>query len=212
MTVAADGEVVASPTSTGRWCCNHAKLAYNSVAAWLEGERPAPPTLAAVPGLDEQLRLQDRVAQAMRSACATGAGALGSTRSRRGRSSTTTRSPTCAPDETNRAKELIEDFMVAANGVAARFLAEKGIPSLRRVLRTPEALGPHRRSSPRELGERLPPTPDAVALERSCDRRRRGDPERFPDLSLSVVKLLGSGEYALERPGQRTRRGTSGSR
>jgi exoribonuclease-2 len=106
------------------------------------------------------------------------------------------------PEEKNRAKELIEDFMIAANGVVARTLEAKGFPSLRRVLRSPErwerivalAAG---------LGERLAPEPSAPALEGFLDSRRSADPERFPDLSLSVVKLLGAGEYVLELPGQR---------
>lgn len=91
--------------------------------------------------------------------------------------------------------------MIAANGVTAKFLEREGLPSLRRVLRTPErwdrivALAA-------ESGEKLPPTPDAGALDAFLQKRRQVDPARFPDLSLSVVKLLGSGEYALEVPGQ----------
>jgi exoribonuclease-2 len=105
------------------------------------------------------------------------------------------------PDEKNRAKELIEDFMVAANEVTARFLEAQGYASLRRVLKTPKrwerivALAA-------AVGERLPPSPDAVALDRFLAARRDADPLHFPDLSLSVVKLLGSGEYAVETPGR----------
>ena len=105
------------------------------------------------------------------------------------------------PDEKNRAKELIEDFMIAANGVIARYLQSKGVPSLRRVLRTPRhwdrivALAA-------ELGEKLPAVADAASLDAFLARRRQADPARFPDLSLSIIKLLGSGEYALEIPGQ----------
>ena len=103
-------------------------------------------------------------------------------------------------DSKNRAKELIEDFMVAANGVTARFLDRHGYPSLRRILRTPKrwdriiALAA-------EFGTKLPAVPDAAALDGFLDDRKRNDPLRFPDVSLSVVKLLGSGEYALELPG-----------
>jgi exoribonuclease-2 len=106
------------------------------------------------------------------------------------------------PDEKNRAKELIEDFMIAANSVTAKYLERKGFASLRRVLKTPKrwdrivALAA-------ESGERLPPTPDAAALDEFLMKSRETDPARFADLSLSVVKLLGSGEYALEVPGQR---------
>ena len=180
---------------------NHAKLAYNSVAAWLEGTAPAPAALTAVAGLDAQLRTQDRLAQALRGV-RHAHGAL--------RLETLEARPVyeddilvdLRPDEKNRARELIEDFMVAANGVTARFLDCKGYPSLRRVLRTPErwdrivALAS-------ALGERLPPVPDAPALDAFLARRRQVDPVHFPDLSLSVVKMLGSGEYALEAPGER---------
>jgi exoribonuclease-2 len=176
---------------------NHAKLAYNSVGAWLEGNAPPPSAVAAVPGLAEQLRQQDRVAQALkRMREQRGALALDTLEARPIFSDGTL----CdlAPDPSNRAKELIEDFMVAANGVVARFLASRAMPSLRRVLRTPErwdrivALA-------RRAGETLPSSPDAVALEAFLEARRRADPERFADLSLTIVKLLGRGEYALER-------------
>ena len=74
--------------------------------------------------------------------------------------STTTRWPICVPDEKNRAKELIEDFMIAANGVTARYLERKGLPSLRRVLRTPKRWERIVELAA-ESGERLPLTPDA---------------------------------------------------
>lgn len=91
--------------------------------------------------------------------------------------------------------------MIAANGVAAKFLDEKGLPSLRRILRLPERWD---RIAALALatGDALPREPSAVALQQFLSRRREADPERFPDLSLSVIKLLGSGEYALETPGQ----------
>ena len=179
---------------------NHAKLAYNGVAAWLEGEGPPPPKLAAVKGLDALLRLQNRVSQAMRGE-RQARGAL--------RLETTEARPVydndklvdMRPDQRNRAKDLIEDFMVAANGVTARYLEDKGFPSLRRVLRSPKRWDRIVQLAA-ELGEQLPPTPSAKALDAFLDRRRRIDPERFPDVSLSIVKLLGSGEYALERPGK----------
>ena len=200
MVVAADGGV----TSFGVYraaVVNRAKLAYDAVAAWLEGAAPVPPRVAAVPGLAEQLRSQDRVAQAMKGL-----------RHRHGALALETLEPRAVLDgdalsdlrieRKNRAKELIEDFMIAANGVTAGYLERSGFPSLRRVLRSPErwerivalAAG---------LGEQLPPAPSATALGAFLARRRQVDPARFPDVSLSVVKLLGSGEYALERPGQR---------
>src|SRR5437899_1007864 len=199
MVVGADGTVAASDVYRAL-VRNRAKLAYDSVAAWLDGTGPAPPRLAAVPGLDEQLRIQDRVAQAMKAL-----------RHQRGALSLETLQTRAVfdgdliadlrPDEKNRAKELIEDFMIAANGVTAKYLEAKGVPSLRRILRTPErwdrivALAA-------TLGERLPAEAHAGALEGFLIKRQRADALRFPDLALSVVKLLGSGEYAIQRPGQ----------
>ena len=181
---------------------NHAKLAYNSVAAWLEGTAPAPQRIGEVPGLDAQLRTQDRAAQAMRGL-----------RFQHGALSLHTPEAEAVfngdeladlrPEEPNRAKELIEDFMVAANGVTARYLAQKGLPSLRRVLRSPERWG-RIVALAEALGERLPTEPSGAALAQFLTKRRLADPERFPDLSLSVVKLLGRGEYVLELPDQST--------
>ena len=199
MTLGAEGVVGASDVyrATVR---NHAKLAYNGVAAWLDGTAPAPARIAAVPGLEEQLRLQDRVAQAMKEH-----------RHQHGALSLETVEARAVFDgevladlraeQKNRAKDLIEDFMVGANGVTARFLDAKRFPSVRRVLRSPErwdrivALA-------EALGERLPNQPDGVALEAFLRKRRAADPARFADVSLSVIKLLGRGEYAVDLPGQ----------
>jgi exoribonuclease R len=101
----------------------------------------------------------------------------------------------------NRAKDLIEDLMVAANTATTRYLESRGLPSLRRVLRSPERWARIVELAA-QSGERLPPAPDARALQEFLTRRRGADPARFPDLSLSVVKLLGSGEYVVELPGQ----------
>ena len=100
----------------------------------------------------------------------------------------------------NRAKELIEDLMIAANSATARFLESRGVPSLRRVLRAPERWGRIVELAA-EQGEKLPAEPSAPALQAFLARRRAADPARFADVSLSVVKLLGSGEYELELPG-----------
>jgi VacB/RNase II family 3'-5' exoribonuclease len=199
MEVAADGTVTESDVYRAV-VLNRAKLAYNSVAAWLEGTAPAPPRLAAVPGLDQQLRTQDRVAQAMKGL-----------RHQHGALSLDTLEARAVfdgevladlrPDEKNRAKELIEDFMIASNGVTAKYLDRKGCPSLRRILRAP-ARWERIVELAAGLGEHLPPQPSAHALEDFLARRRQADPLRFPDLSLSVVKLLGSGEYVVELPGQ----------
>jgi exoribonuclease-2 len=198
MDVDADGAT--SPGAVYRAAVrNQAKLAYNAVAAWLEQGAPPPGRLAGLPALQEQLRIQDRAAQALKSRRhERGALGLQSTEARPvfdGDVLSDLRA-----DEKNRAQELIEEFMVAANGVTAGFLSAKGSPSLRRVLRSPDrwdrivALAA-------ETGDTLPAAPDARALDAFLQRRRAADPLRFPDLSLSVVKLLGSGEYALERPG-----------
>src|SRR5512132_1248920 len=115
---------------------NRAKLAYNGVAAWLEGTAPAPPRLAAVPGLDQQLRTQDRVAQAMKGLRHQhGALSLDTLEARAVYDGDTLAD--LRADAENRAKELIEDFMIASNGVTAKYLDRKGCPSLRRVLRAP---------------------------------------------------------------------------
>jgi len=198
MVVDDDGVVTAS-TIYRALVRNHAKLAYNSVAAWLDGGSP-PARLAAVAGLDTQLRTQDRVAQAMRARRAErGALALQTPEARpvfEGEILTDLR-----VDDKNRAKELIEDFMIGVNGVTAQYLDSVGFPSLRRVLRTPERW-PRIVELAAHLGEQLPAEPDAGALAAFLARRRKADPARFPDLSVSVVKLLGAGEYELERPGQ----------
>ena len=115
------------------------------------------------------------------------------------------------PDQKNRAKELIEDFMIAANGVTARYLAEEGIAVAAPRAAHAEALGPHRRSWPRSSATRCRREPDAARARRLSWRSAgRPIPMRFPDLSLSVVKLLGSGEYAVDVPGQPSE-GTSAS-
>jgi len=178
---------------------NHAKLAYRGVAAWLDGTAEAPATLAGVAGLDDNLRLQDGVAQK-----------LAALRHRNGALSLESVEAKAVfdgdaltelvRDPRNRAKQIIEDFMIAANGVTAAFLDAKGFPSLRRVLRSPD-----RWDRLVELaegyGETLPARPEATALEAFLTKRREIDPERFADLSLAVVKLIGRGEYAVDRPG-----------
>ena len=200
MTVATDGSIPASDVYRAL-VHNRAKLAYNGVCAWLEGSGPAPPRLSAVAGLDENLRLQDRIAQILKGL-----------RHRRGALSLETLEARAVfengaltnlrPDEKNRARELIEDFMIAANGVTARYLAHNGYASLRRVLRSPERWE-RIVTLAATLGEQLPETPNAAALDAFLVKRRGADPLRFPDLSLSIVKLLGKGEYVLERPTER---------
>jgi VacB/RNase II family 3'-5' exoribonuclease len=178
---------------------NRAKLAYNSVAAWLDGSAPMPSAVSAVAGLADNIKLQYRVASQ-----------LAGLRHLRGALSLETiqTHPVfdgailtgLEADTSNSAKRLIEDLMVAANGVAARYLAVKKFPSIRRVVRTPahwdrivELAAEHKSALPKE--------PDAKALEQFLLTAKTANPAGFPDLSLCVIKLLGAGEYVLELPG-----------
>jgi exoribonuclease-2 len=199
MTVAADGSVTASDIYRAV-VVNRAKLAYNSVAAWLDGKGPPPPALAAVAGMDQQLRIQDRVAQVLKRV-RRAAGALALTTLEAQAVYEGAALIDLKPDEDNRAKELIEFFMVAANGIVAQFLEQHRSSSLRRVLRKPERWGRIVELA-RGLSETLPADPDARALSDFLAKRQQAAPAQFPDLSLSVVKLLGAGEYVLKRPGQ----------
>jgi exoribonuclease-2 len=193
-----DGSLAASDLYRAR-VRNHGQLAYRSVAAWLDGEGAAPARVLRNPGLDDNLRLQDGVAQR-----------LVERRHGHGALSLETSEPKAVfdgdvlsdldPDRKNRARQLIEDFMIAANGVTATYLESKGFPSLRRVLRSPERWDRIAQLAS-AAGDRLPNEPDAIALESFLARRRKADPDGFPDLSLAVVKLIGRGEYALDLPG-----------
>jgi exoribonuclease-2 len=196
--VSADGQVKASDIY-GASVNNKAKLAYNGVGAWLVGEGPLPPAAASVPGMDQQLRMQDRVAQAL-DALRAEHGALGFETIEvesvfDGDTLHEVRSQ--AP---NRAKSLIANLMIAANGVTARFLDQKGFPSLRRVVKSPERWD-RIRTLAEGLGDTLPADADSVALAAFLDRRKKADPETFPDLSTSVIRLLGRGEYIVDPPG-----------
>ena len=198
MIIAEDGSLQSSDIyrATVR---NHAKLAYNSVAAWLDGSGPMPKEIGAVIGLKENIRLQDRTARKLKTLRHEhGALDLETIEAR----------PVFDGDEIkdleadrrNCAKDIIEDFMITANGVTARYLAAKRLPSLRRVVRTPKrwerivelAL---------EHGFTLPAEPDSKELDKFLISAKSADPVRFPDLSLSIIKLLGAGEYIVELPG-----------
>jgi len=178
---------------------NQAKLAYNSVAAWLEGGGAVPPGILAVPGLDENLRLQDRVAQRLKGLRHEhGALTLDTVEARLVFDADELKD--IQAERKNRAKDIIEDLMIAANGVTARFLSAKGLPSFRRVVRTPKRWD-RIRDLASDHGAALPAEPDARSLEAFLIKAQAADPTGFPDLSLSVIKLLGAGEYALEVPG-----------
>jgi exoribonuclease II len=178
---------------------NKAKLAYNSVAAWLDGKAAMPAPVAAVPGMEAQLRRQDEAAARLRRARdLRGAPDFESLESRPVFEGNTL--VNLKADVPNRAKSLIAEAMIAANGVVARFLEGKGRASLRRVVRSPERWEKIVAVA-KDYGESLPAEPSAAALGAFLLKRRAADPLRFPDLSLVIVKLMGRGEYAVDVPG-----------
>ena len=168
---------------------NQAKLAYDATALWITGTGPLPEAAQRVAGMEAQLRLQDTLAQKLRLL-----------RHAKGSLEFETFQPRAlfegeqvvaiAQQEQNRARQLIEEFMVAANGCNARYLAQSGTGSLRRVVRSPERWLRIVEVA-RQYGEALPPEPDARALETFLAKRRLADPLRFADLSLVIVKLMG---------------------
>jgi len=180
------------------WVSNHAKLAYNSVAAWLDGGGAIPEAIVAVKGLAENLQMQDKVAQSMKNfRHSHGALSLETIETKPIFDGDQIRS--LEIEEKNRAKEIIEDFMVAANGVTARYLSAKKFPSIRRVVRAPKRWG-RIVDIAAEHKFKLPSIPDSKALEQFLVKQKSEDPLRFPDLSLAVIKLLGAGEYVSELP------------
>jgi VacB/RNase II family 3'-5' exoribonuclease len=177
---------------------NHAKLTYASVGAWLDASGPIPDGMGAVPGLDEQVRLQDRLAGLLRERRRRD-GALDFDRTEVKPVLTDGKVAELRTEEPNRARDLIESFMVAANGVTARFLTSRKFPSLRRVVRSPDRW-PRIVELARQYGTALPAAPDAPALESFLRARRAASPEDFGDISLAIIKLLGRGEYVAEGP------------
>lgn len=197
MVIGLDGSVQSSEIYRAQ-VRNQAKLAYHSVAAWLDGNGSAPAAVTAVDGLAENIRIQDKAAQRMKNLRhINGALSLETIEARPVFDGDQIR--VIDVEEKNRAKEIIEDFMIAANGVTARYLSSKRFPSLRRVVRVPkrwerivEIANNH--------GVKLPSMPDSKALEEFLVKEKASDPLRFPDLSLAVIKLLGAGEYIAELP------------
>lgn len=177
---------------------NKAKLAYESVAAWLEGQAEFPPNETAVAGLAENIKLQDEVAQKMK-AFRQHQGALSL--------ETIESKPVFIGNQIlsmefaskNRAREIVENFMIVTNGVTARFLSEHNMPSIRRVVSVPSRWERIVEIAAR-YNHQLPDAPDAKALEAFLIKQRTADPLRFSDLSLSVIKLLGAGAYTATRP------------
>jgi VacB/RNase II family 3'-5' exoribonuclease len=176
---------------------NKAQLQYNSVGAWLEGNSAAPPKVVTSSDLQTQLKLQDEVARKLKDQ-----------RFRQGALNLQTdelqplmlngQVIDVVKQQKNRATELIEDFMVAANGVVARELEK--VSSIRRIVRTPKRWDRIVQLAASK-GEKLPAQPDSKALNDLLLRRKAADPDHFADLSLAVIKLIGPGEYVLERPG-----------
>lgn len=193
------GGVVDSSRVTAALVRNRAQLAYDSVGAWLDAAGPPPPEVAQSPALDAQLRLQDRVAAAMRRA-RYNHGALNIQTIETRPVLHQNQVVDLAVQEKNRATSLIEDFMIAANGAVARLLEAHGLSSIRRVVHSPKrwdrivtlAAG---------VGVTLPVVADSSALNAFLLERQRADPDHFADLSLAVIKLMGPGEYVLIRPG-----------
>ena len=177
---------------------NQAQLQYNSVGAWLEGTAEAPPKIHQSNDLQQQLKLQDEVAQRLKGQ-----------RHQHGALNLETNEvhPLVLNDQVvdivkqqkNRATDLIEDFMVAANGVVARKL--QNVSSLRRIVRTPERWDRIVQLAASK-GDRLPAEPDSKALNDFLIRQKAADPDHFADLSLAVIKLIGPGEYVLEKAGE----------
>jgi VacB/RNase II family 3'-5' exoribonuclease len=180
---------------------NYSKMSYEVVGRWLDGKSGVPAEVSRVPQLEAQVRLQFEAAKRLRKARR----AQGALRLR-----TIQATPVIdnlgeiidlAVDEENSARDLIESFMVAANGCMAEFLDRKGITSLRRVVRTPDNW-PRIVEIAEELHDTLPTEPDVRALSDFLERQRKANPDNFADLSLAVVKLLGPGNYVVQESGK----------
>ena len=176
---------------------NQAQLQYNSVGAWLEGTAAAPPKVAASADLQAQLRLQNEVAQKLKSRRFEN-GALNLQTDELRPLVLNEQVVDVVQQQRNHATDLIEDFMIAANGVVARLLEK--VSSLRRIVKQPERWDRIVQLAA-TYGEKLPPNPDSKALNDFLIKRKAADPTHFGELSLAVIKLIGPGEYVLERPG-----------
>jgi VacB/RNase II family 3'-5' exoribonuclease len=198
MVVAADGAITSGDIYRAL-VRNRAQLTYNSIGPWLEGKAAAPPVVAASADLTAQLKLQDAAAQGLHKERER-LGALSIDRVESEAIITDGKVQGIGARKKNRATELIENFMVAANGVMARTLADSNVSSIRRVVRTPERwqriVGVAAR-----YGDKLPPQPDSGTLNLFLQKRKASDPVHYADVSLAVIKLMGPGEYVLSRPG-----------
>ncbi|MBW3566250.1 MAG: RNB domain-containing ribonuclease [Acidobacteria bacterium] len=178
---------------------NHSKLAYDSLSRWLDEEIPELDGVTGNSGIEESIRLQDEASRR-----------LFAQRRRLGALELDTiESHAILEDDEvvdlveskrNRARLLIENQMIAANGVTTRCLESKNFPTFRRIVRKPRRWD-RIMSIAEERGGKLPPEPDSGALDRFLAAERERDPTGFPDLSLTIVKLIGRGEYGVELPG-----------
>ncbi|MFI5230685.1 MAG: RNB domain-containing ribonuclease [Gemmatimonadales bacterium] len=179
---------------------NRAQLAYDDVGAWLDGASPPPKKVAGNAALTEQLQLQHEASQRLKAERVRN-GALDFDTIEATPVAKDGRIVDLALVHKNHARDLIEDFMIASNVAIAKFLEARGRSGIRRVVREPE-----RWSRIVELagryGTTLPAEPDSLSLANFLAARHKADPDRFPDLSLAIVKLMGPGIYALDLPGK----------
>lgn len=178
---------------------NKARLSYNSVAAWLNNKGPIPTEVTSVTGMEASLRLQDSTAKKMRLLRHLHGALVFETIEAKPVFSEDTLED-IVPDPDNRAKEMIEDFMIAANSVTAKYLSSRGYVSIRRVVSKPKRWN-RIVSVVAGYGTHLPAEPDSIALAKFLVSSQKADPLRFPDISLSIIKLLGSGDYVVQIPG-----------
>ena len=198
--ITADGQVKSGAVYTAV-TLNKAKLDYPSVSAWLDGKTPPPPGLAGNADLQKQVQLQDGLAKS-----------LGASRKRLGALDIDTREVSVVTDphgvvshlaanEQTRAGSIIEELMIASNTALAKELDARGQPSIRRVVKEPErwakivvyAAG---------FAVTLPAEPSALALSGFADKMRTEKADRFAEISLALVKLIGRGEYEAHEPGE----------
>jgi len=198
MLVSADGSIASSGTYPAL-VRNRAQLTYSAVGPWLEGTAAAPGKIAASAPLQAQLKLQDEAAQALRAARHR-LGALTFDRAEAQPVITNGQVRDIGARFANRASQLIEDFMIGANEVMARRLRDAGVSSIRRVVKAPERWA-RIVDLAEQYGDKLPPEPDAGALNAFLMRRKQADAVHYADVSLSVLKLMGPGEYVASRPG-----------
>jgi exoribonuclease-2 len=198
MVVGGDGSI-SSPAIYRALVRNQAQLTYNGVGSWLEGSSAPPPKVGARADLQAQLKLQDEAAQILLDE----RHKLGALDIDRIEVEAVVLDGVVQGINTrkkNRASDLIENFMVAANGVMARTLLNAGVCSIRRVVRTPERW-PRIVELAARYGETLPAEPDSGALNAFLQKRKAADAVHYADVSLAVIKLMGPGEYVLSRPG-----------